>query len=441
MSRDLSLFFKYITPSMAGMLIVGTYSIVDTIFIGKAMGKSGLAAAAVTWPLVMLVNAFGDMIGTGAAIIVSQSRGANDPERAQTAFGSMITLLFCAALLFSGGILLFLTPILQLMGAETELLPGAREYAIPLIAGAAAQMFGMGWIAVMRNDGHPFGAMWLVVIGLLLNILLDYLFIFPLGLGLRGAALATVLSQIIVCAVGICHFLSSRTDLRFRKLRPQKEICIRIFQNGIPTLGNQLAIIAMLFLHNLQALRYGAVNGLAAYTLVATIESMGSLLMTGLSAGVQPLVAYFYGSGKHRRKRRIGNYGYLSALLLGILMMLLSIFGAGIFPGWFGLEGDVAALAGHGLILSAPAFILLGVIRVAGYYFQSTGKLLKASALIYGDSFAALPLCLFLLPLYYGLNGVWLAMPVSRLILFVLLCWFWFGGKQNAQRPISEISQ
>ena len=406
-----------------------------------SLGKNGLAAAAVTWPLVMLVNAFGDMIGTGAAIIVSQSRGANDPERAQTAFGSMVTLLFCTALLFSGGILLFLSPILQLMGATPELLPGTREYAIPLIAGSAAQMFGMGWIAVMRNDGHPVGAMWLVIIGLLLNILFDYLFIFPFALGLRGAAMATLLSQIIVLAAGIFHFLSSRTSLRFRKLRPHKEICIQILQNGIPTLGNQLAIIAMLFLHNLQSLRYGAVNGLAAYTLIAAIESMGSLLMTGLSAGVQPLAAYFYGSGKHRRKRRIGNYGYISALLFGILLMLISISGAGTFPGWFGLEGDVAKLAGHGLILSAPAFLLLGVIRVAGYYFQSTGKQLKASALIYGDSFAALPLCLFILPLYYGLNGVWLAMPVSRLILFALLCWFWFGGKQNAQRSISEISR
>lgn len=437
MNRDLSLFFKYISPSMAGMLIVGTYSIVDTIFIGKAMGKTGLAAAAVTWPLVMLVNAFGDMIGTGAAIIVAQSRGAGDHARAQAAFGAMISLLLGAAILFSALILLFLSPLLQWIGAGPELLPGAREYAFPLIAGSVAQMFGMGWIAIMRNDGHPVGAMWLVIIGLLLNIVFDYLFIFPLGLGLCGAALATVLSQTIVVAIGAVHFSSDRTDLHFRGFHPPKELCVRIIRNGIPTLGNQLAIIAMLYLHNIQSLRYGAVNGLAAYTLIAAIESVGSLLMTGLSAGVQPLAAYFHGSGKHRRKRRIGNYGYISAFIFGVIMMALSIAGAGIFPGWFGLSGDVAAQAGHGLILSSSAFLLLGVIRVAGYYFQSTGKLLKASALIYGDSFAALPLCLFLLPLYYGLDGVWLAMPVSRLILFVLLCWFWFGGKKNGKPQYS----
>ena len=429
MSGDLKLFFKYISPSMAGMLIVGTYSIVDTIFIGKALGKVGLASAAVTWPLILIINAIGDMIGTGAALIVSQSRGAGKPEKAQEAFGNMITLLLASSLAFIAAILPFLTPILRLFGADAELMDGAREYTIPLVLGGVAQMFGMGWIAVMRNDGHPVGAMWLVVTGLLLNIIFDYILIFPLELGLRGAALATVFSQIVVMVAGICHFLSDRTTLTFSHFGLKAPVCVKIFKNGIPTFGNQISIIAMLFLHNLQSLRYGAVNGLAAYTLIAAIESMGSLLMTGLSAGVQPLVSYFYGYGEHKRKLRIGNYGYVAAFIFGIAMMCVSVFGAPVFPAWFGLSGDVASLAGHGLILSAPAFILLGVIRVAGYYFQATGNIAKASALIYGDSFFALPLCLFVLPIAFGINGVWLAMPISRVILFAMLLYFWFWKK------------
>lgn len=122
MNGDLKQFFKYIGPSMAGMVIVGTYSIVDTIFIGRAMGKLGLAAAAVTWPLVMLITAFGDMIGSGAAIIVSQSRGAGEPERAQRAFGNMIVLLALTAFVFTAGVLPFLTPILTLFRANAELI-------------------------------------------------------------------------------------------------------------------------------------------------------------------------------------------------------------------------------------------------------------------------------------------------------------------------------
>ena len=434
MNGDLKQFFKYIGPSMAGMVIVGTYSIVDTIFIGRAMGKLGLAAAAVTWPLVMLITAFGDMIGSGAAIIVSQSRGAGEPERAQRAFGNMIVLLALTAVVFTAGVLPFLTPILTLFRANAELIDQAREYATPLVAGSAAQMFSMGWMSVMRNDGHPVLAMWLVIIGLALNILFDYIFIFPLGLGLRGAALATVLSQVIVMVIGIIHYLSPQTALRFTGFRPARELCGRIFKNGIPTLGNQLSIIAMLFLHNWQSLRCGAVNGLAAYTLVATIESMGSLLMTGLAAGVQPLVAFFYGAGKFRRMGRIGNYGYIAAFLIGVVLTAVSILGRDIFPDWFGLSGDVASLAGHGMVISGFAFLLLGVIRVAGFYFQSTNKIGASSTLIYGDSFFALPLCLFVLPVFWGMDGVWLAMPVSRVILFVMLCWFWFGGKRHGNR-------
>ncbi len=153
--------------------------------------------------------------------------------------------------------------------------------------------------------------------------------------------------------------------------------------------------------------------------------------MTGLSLGVQPLVACLYGGKKYRRQNIIGNMGYYTAFFLGIALMLVSFAGHNIFPAWFNLSGNAAALASHGLIISSTAFVLLGVIRVAGYYYQATGKIWDSSLLIYGDAFFALPLCLFTLPHWFGLDGVLLAMPVSRLILFVFVCWLWFCKKTN----------
>lgn len=433
LNKNTKLFLSYVLPSMVGMLIVGSYSIVDTIFIGQAAGELGLASVAVTWPLVMVFGAVGDMLGTGGAIIVSQSRGSGNLARARSVFGNMLCFQIIFSFVLMALINYFLIDALLLLGADKELLLGAVRYSRIIIYGNLACMLMMAVSSVIRNDGRPVLSMWLTVGGLLLNILLDYIFIFPLKGGIAGAAYATIVSQALIAIAGLVYFATGYTKLRYGwamfklRLANLKEIVV----SGIPSLGNQLSIIAMLLFHNYQSLKYGQIDGLAAYTFIGAIESLGSLLMTGLSLGVQPLVAYLYGGKRYRRQNIIGNMGYYTAFVLGIILMLVSFAGHNIFPAWFNLSGNAAALASHGLIISSTAFVLLGVIRVAGYYYQATGKVWDSSLLIYGDAFFALPLCLFTLPHWFGLDGVWLAMPVSRIILFAFVCWLWFGKKHR----------
>lgn len=431
MNKNLKLFTSYVLPSIISMLVIGSYSIIDSIFIGQYSGKVGLAAVALTWPLVMLLGAIGDLFGSGAAVIISQARGANNKSKAQQIFSNMLFLQIISGVILTGLGVYFLQDILILFGADETLLPISEKYALILIYGCFASIFGIGLCAVIRNDGRPNLAMAITCVSLILNIVLDYVFIFTFSWGLPGAAWATLISQIISCIIGFIYFASPYTSLSFMpanasiKLKNFKEIAL----NGIPSLGNQLSIIAMLFLHNYQSLRYGGIDGLAVYTFIGAIESLGSLFMTGLSLGVQPLVAFLYGAKKYARQNIIGNMGYCFAFIFGIVLMLVSIFGRHIFPVWFNLHGSVAKLAAHGLVISSTAFLLLGVIRVAGYYYQATGKIKDSSLLIYGDTFFALPLCLFVLPLFYGLDGVWLAMPVSRVILFCFVCFLWLGKK------------
>lgn len=433
LNKNIKMFLSYVIPSMVGMLIVGSYSIVDTVFIGHSAGKIGLAAVSVTWPLVMLFGAVGDMLGTGAAIIISQSRGAGKLENARLSLGNMLFWQVVFSIVIMIIMRAGLTHVLQLFGTTDELMPHSVAYAEILIYGCTACMLMMGVSSVIRNDGRPVLSMWLTVCGLMINIVLDYLFIFPLKGGIQGAAYATVVSQAIIAIFGLSYFATKYTELRYRwnifkiSLGRLKEIAV----SGIPSLGNQLAIISMLFFHNYQSLKYGQIDGLAAYTFIGAVESLGSLLMTGLSLGVQPLAAYLYGGKHYRRQNIIGNMGYITALGLGVLLMLISFAGRNVFPSWFNLYGEVAQLAAHGLVISSTAFVLLGVIRVAGYYYQATGKIVDSSILIYGDAFFALPLCLFTLPLRWGLDGVWLAMPVSRVLLFGFVCWLWFGKRKK----------
>ena len=400
MRREDKLFFQYIGPSMAGMLIAGSFSIVDTVFIGQGTGKTGLAAVALTWPLVMIYGALGELIGSGAAVLIAQARGAGELSRARQIFGNMLTLNLIAALLVWVLVLPFLESILRLFGATPELLPSSASYAAIMTWGAPVTMLMGSFISVTRNDGRPVLAMMLVVVGL-----------------------------------GAGYFLTRKTELHYSldTLKLHVQTVRELLLTGVPVFGNMLSIIAMLFMHNVQALRYGAVDGLAAYTLVAGLESLGSLLMSGLAMGIQPLTAYMYGARQHLRQNRMGNRGYRWAFFLGVVLMLFCFALRNVMPAWGGLTGHVAELAAHGVLLSSPAFLLLGVIRVAGFYYQSTGKIGSSSLLIYGDAFFALPLCLFLLPLRLGMDGVWLAMPVSRVILFAMLCYLWFGKRRERE--------
>lgn len=438
--RDRHELWRYIMPSIIGMTVAGSFSIVDTIFIGRATGETGLAAVAVTWPLLMLVMAVGSLCGGGGAVLVSQARGANDEQSAQTAFRMTwgLSLFFSIALTLS--LLPYLPPMLQAMGADAQLMPQSLAYARIMLSGLILSVFMGMFIEIIRNDGSPKLAMWMVVLGLLVNALLDWYFIMQLGWGVSGAAWASIIGEAVSALVGIYYFYSRHTTLRF-PLRLQKTDWLRtgeILRTGLPIFGGSIAIIAMLYLHNFQSLRYGQVDGLAAYTMVAAVESLGSLLLTGLAGGMQPLTARMYGAKEYSRQNAIGNYSYTLAFGMGILLMLFSFATCTLMPTWMGLSGHAADLAERGLVLSAPAFLLLGVIRVAAYYYQSTGKTLDSSLLIYGDSFVVLPLCLFTLPLLWDMDGVWLSMPASRVLLFGLLLYLWYGKKKPGKAGLKN---
>ena len=421
---------------MFGAVIGGSFAIVDAIFIGLAGGENALAATAVTWPLVMFLQAFGFLVGSGGAVLIAQNRGSNLPERerlffAQTVFLALAWSIFLTVVTFP-----FLQTILTALGATQELMPISLRYSQILTGGVIFSIFMSLCLEVIRNDGHPTLSMLLMITGLISNIILDWVFVFHLQFGAVGAAIATVISQAGACILGCIYFCSPLTKLRFSIgiLKPKLHLIGNIIITGLPIFGNMLSIIAMLYMHNAQSLRYGGIDGLAAYTVISSLEALGSMFMTGIAGGVQPLSASMYGAGKYKRQNRFGNYGYKFAFISGIILMLFSFAMYKIIPGWMGLEtGNALELAQHGILLSAPAFLLLGVIRVAAFYYQSTGNIVKSSCLIYGDSFIALPLCIFTLPVWFGMNGVWLAMPVSRIILMAMLLYFWFGSR-NASR-------
>ncbi|MDO4569541.1 MAG: MATE family efflux transporter [Planctomycetia bacterium] len=419
---ELRQFFRYVVPTMLFMFLGGLYSIIDGIFIGQATGEEGLAAVFVTFPLYCLIFGLGELIGIGGCILISQSRGAGDIHAANKIFSGMIGLGTLAGV---ASLLVFYPlgrPLLVALGATPDLLPGAFSYISVILFGATIMVLWVCLSSAIRNDDHPALAGWLIALGVLGNIVLDYVFIMRFGWGLPGAAWATVVAELPPLIGGILFFASKKSNLTFqwRYFVPDWETASRIFRCGIPSFGAHVAIATMLLLHNWQSLRYGGEMALAAYAAICTVESLTSMIMQGVANGIQPLVSFYYGAKEFAKNRLIGRYAILFSLLLGVFGVLFSVLVCRRLPLMMGLEGETAQIAARGLLISAAAFLTLGTIKVGSTFFQSTGRVVASAILIYGDC-VVLALCLILLPIYFGLDGVWLAMPVSRMILVAMM--------------------
>ena len=432
---DGKLFFRYVIPSMISMLTAGVYTLVDGFFVGWGAGNDGLAAINVAFPLSLLIVACGEMIGTGGAINIALARGRGARRTADLFLGNSLALLVPAAVL--AGLIPFLNPILSAVGAAPALLPAAREYAVITLGGGIFMMAAVCLVAAMRNDGAPKPAMAIMVAGLAANIVLDWLFVLVLHGGVAGSAWATVLSQAICFALAAGYFAAGRSHFRFsrRCFRLKRRIVRRIIPAGLPSFGVQISVAAVILLHNRQALLYGGVAAVAAYAIISYVEAMILMLQQGIGLGIQPVVSFLHGAGDTERREKIARYGVISAVLIGAGGLLLSAGGYRLIPALFNASGDVVAVAGRGLIISAAVYPFLGLQKVSEAYFQAMDRPGMASLLVYLDCFLVLPLSLLLLPLWRGADGIWAAMPVSKLLMFGVVLLFW---RRNAQEAAEE---
>lgn len=430
---DGKLFFRYAIPSMISMLTAGVYTLVDGFFVGWGAGNDGLAAINVAFPLSLLIVACGEMIGTGGAINIALARGRGARRTADLFLGNSLALLVPAAVLLAG-LIPFLNPILSAVGAAPALLPAAREYAVITLGGGIFMMAAVCLVAAMRNDGAPKPAMAIMVAGLAANIVLDWLFVLVLHGGVAGSAWATVLSQAICFALAAGYFAAGRSHFRFsrRCFRLKRRIVRRIIPAGLPSFGVQISVAAVILLHNRQALLYGGVAAVAAYAIISYVEAMILMLQQGIGLGIQPVVSFLHGAGDTERREKIARYGVISAVLIGAGGLLLSAGGYRLIPALFNASGDVVAVAGRGLIISAAVYPFLGLQKVSEAYFQAMDRPGMASLLVYLDCFLVLPLSLLLLPLWRGADGIWAAMPVSKLLMFGVVLLLWRRSAQEA---------
>lgn len=409
-------YMKYIFPSMLSFLLTGIYSIVDGIFVGRAMGDPGLAAINIAWPLVALIISLGTGIGMGASVMISINNGAGNTKKALLAEGNAFFLLFAGSVLLTLVLLFAGEPLLILLGAKGELLPIALDYLRYILIGGVIQVFATGMVPLMRNHGASFYAMCSMAFGCITNILLDYYFVLVLFWGIRGAALATVFGQALTLLMCGAFFLKKKYRIPVSQLKPDVTVIRSILRVAASPFGlTYLPSITIIFM-NLQALKYGGEEAVSAYAVLAYIISFMELLVQGIGDGSQPLFSLSIGSNDQKALKTYAKWTFSLGICFGVAGAVLFFLSRNLLPVLYGTSETAARY----IICATPAFSLVmalyGLTKPAVSYLYATHKVVRSTILVYGEIVLTLAL-VFILPLFLGLDGVWYTIPAVQGIL------------------------
>lgn len=431
------LLLKYSIPAIAGMVIQALYNIADRYFIGLGLGDAsaqGIAAITIGFPYMLVTMAFGMLVGIGGNAAFSIYLGQKRRDMAQKTLGNSLLLLLGISVVLGTLGLLFLEPILILSGATPDILPMAKDYLGIVAAGSLFNAVSFGMNNFIRSDGAPQTAMLTMLIGALVNIALDPLFIMVFGWGVQGAALATVISMAVSSLWVMVYFLGKKSHIKFSKVsfRLDKEILLRILAIGIAPFLMQIAASLVNILLNNQLNRYGEALGpgmgamaISAVGIITSVAMFFLFPLFGLNMGAQPLIGYNYGAQNYLRVRRVMTLAVTAATGVTLVGFILIQF----FPeAAFRLFNAPEALVEMGSSAARTFFLmfpLIGFQIVATNYFQSVGKPKQAMLLSLSRQ------VLFLIPLMYlfpvligqdgpGLDGVWLSVPAADLLASVV---------------------
>ena len=413
---------KLSIPAIVGMLVMGLYNVVDAIFIGRSVGTLGIAGIAVAFPIQMIVGAIGQMIGIGGASLLSRSLGANDMDTANRTLGNVIASVLLLSVPISCLGLLAMDELLGIFGATPSILPYAKDYLLFILLGITFHSMAMALNNLVRAEGRAKIAMTTMILSAIMNILLDALFIFGLNMGVRGAAIATLVAYVSAFLFLLAYYISKKSVLRLRldEIRFQWKIQREIISIGISAFVRQAAMSLLVIILNNTLARYGGDIAIAVYGVVMRLIMLVFTPILGISQGLQPIIGYNYGARNFRKAKE-------SVFLATGVATLISVAGAGVmflFPeallGIFSRDRILLEQGRTALRTIILAFPLLGFHVVGITLFQATGKAFQTFLLTLSRQFIFLIPLVLTLPKFFQLGGIWISFPIADLLSAVM---------------------
>lgn len=413
---------QYALPAIIAMTAASLYNIIDRVFIGQVVGPMAISGLAITFPFMNLAAAFGAAVGVGASTTISVKLGQKDYESAENILGNTITLNLIVGLAFGGICLLFLDPILRFFGASDATLPFARDFMRVILAGNVFSHMYFGMNAVLRAASKPRMAMFATIFTVGMNILLDVVFILWWHWGIKGAAFATIISQVLALCWQMKLFTNKSELLHLKRgiYKLKSNLVRNIISIGIsPFLMNACACVIVIFINN-QLVRFGGDMAVGAYGIANSIAMIFVMFVIGLNQGMQPIAGYNYGAQQYDRMMRVVKLSIITAVCIMLTGWSLAMFAPYHCARMFTTDPELIKGSIKAIQIIMMMYPFIGCQMVITNFFQCIGKVKISIFLSLSRQLLFLLPLLILLPNFYGINGVWVSMPTSDLISVIV---------------------
>ena len=415
-------FLKYSSLNVLGMIALSCYILADTFFVSKALGADGLAALNLAIPVYSFINGSGLMIGMGGGIKYSIAKSQGAAQRADQTFtnSAVLTAVIAACFFLTG--LLASGPLALLLGADGTVYEMTRTYLQVILLFAPMFMTNNLLLCFIRNDGAPQLSMAAMITGSLSNVVLDYVFMFPFGMGIFGAVLATGMAPVISILVLSPYLFRRKNQFHLRKCRISGKLALGIFSSGLPSLITEVSSGIVMIVFNTIILGIAGNIGVAAYGVIANLSLVVMSIYTGISQGIQPLLSSGYGTGNRKKTQSVLRYALVSAVLISVVVYVCVFFGADPIAAVFNSEQNATLqrIAVTGLKIYFTACVFAGFNIILSVYFTSTENALPAHIISILRGFVVIIPMAFLLSAAAELTGIWAAFPATELIVSLI---------------------
>ncbi|WP_053957201.1 MATE family efflux transporter [Inediibacterium massiliense] len=404
-------FFKYLIPSVSAMWFFSIYTMVDGMFVGKGVGPTALAAVNLSMPFINSIFALSLLISVGASTLITFYFGKHQKHISNEIFTLNTIFLSVLGVLITIFSILFIHPISIFLGATPETLPFVKDYLMIIIAFSTFFMVAYSLEVLVKADGFPVYAIIFVVLAAFINIFLDYIFVILFDYGIKGAAVATGLSQFISCIAFLVHFIRGKSNLKFVKIKMNWHYLKRIIIIGFPESLTELSAGFTTFIFNFFILKHIGPSGISGFGVIMYINNLVLMTMIGINQGIQPLISYYDGKGEYKNIQTLLHLALKTAIVFALIFFVSSQFLTDQLVSFFINPSDVTEfkISVYGLKIFSIGFLICGFPIILSGYFTALKLIQKATIISILRGYLLITLTLFLLPMVLQDLGIWIA--------------------------------
>lgn len=411
---------QFSIPSIIAMVLTSLITVADGFFVGNYVGKEGLAAINLGLPIVYLYLAVGLMISVGGVAIAGMSLGGGDIKKCNSVFNQTMCTAALLTILLSVVMWLCFTPMLKLMNADTKVAGFFKDYYGIMLLELSIMVINSSFGMFIRGEGKPQYFMQVNILNVVLNIILDYLFVRWLNLGVKGVAVSSLIAAFVTLLCILRFFFKKSSVYKLNRFQFSKDVLRSTILNGSSEFVGEMSMSISMFAYNYVILRNIGVDGVTAFTIVGYICYIFSMVLIGFGQGASPLISFTYGAKEYSLAADLRKITNIMVLVSGSAVFLLVFLGAEWYSGLFVKNDAVEQMVRSGVNIYAVSFLFSGINTISSFYFTSIGKALESAVISSARGFVFLLICIFTLPPLLGMTGVWLVAPITEILTIIL---------------------